>query len=129
MKDNHTSRREFVKLLGLGSAALGVAGLGGIVFPQDVLAQCAPPGNPGRPQPLRRDCRTILPRRPASTLLSSEVTRLRNAYQAMRDLSVSDPSDPRGFAQQANIHCYYCSEIASSLHVHGNWRFFTFHRA
>ena len=129
MNDNYTSRREFVKLLGLGSTMLGVGGLGGIVLPQDVSAQCDPPGNPGRPAALRRDCRTILPRRPASTLSSAEVTRLRSAYQAMRDLSVSDPSDPRGFNHQANIHCWYCSEIAASLHVHGNWRFFAFHRA
>lgn len=129
MKENYTSRREFVKLLGLGSTVLGVGGLGGIILPQDVQAQCDPPGTPGRPQSIRRDCRSILPRRPASTLSSSEITRLRNAYQAMRDLAVSDPSDPRGFNHQANIHCYYCSQIASTSHVHGNWRFFAFHRA
>ena len=129
MRNDYTSRREFIQLLGLGSTVLGIGGLTGIVFPRDVFADCDPPGNPGTPKSWGKDCRNIRPRRPASTLSSSEITKLRSAYQAMRDLDTSDPNDPRGFQQQANIHCWYCSEIAASLQVHWNWRFFAFHRA
>jgi polyphenol oxidase len=126
-----TSRREFLKLLGLGPTALGLSALGGIVLPQNVLADCEPPGNPGTPKAWGFDCRPIRPRRPASSLSSSEITKLKNAYQAMRDLDTSDPNDPRGFQRQANIHCWYCSEItpASTKRVHFNAQFLPFHRA
>ncbi|HEY5908783.1 MAG TPA: tyrosinase family protein, partial [Vicinamibacteria bacterium] len=47
----------------------------------------------------------------------------------MRDLAVSDPSDPRGFAHQANIHCWNCGGVGSGIQVHGSWQFFAWHRA
>ncbi|XP_047941911.1 (+)-larreatricin hydroxylase, chloroplastic-like [Salvia hispanica] len=31
------------------------------------------------------------------------------AIQRMKDLDTTDPDDPRGFAQQANVHCAYCN--------------------
>jgi polyphenol oxidase len=125
--EGSTSRRSFLRLLGTGSGALGLGAFGGLVLPRTVLAQqCAPPGNPGKPTPWRRDCRPIRPRRPASSLTAAEVTKLRAAYKAMRDLDTSDPNDPRGFTHQANVHCWYCGE---GTQVHFSWQFFAWHRA
>ena len=125
-----TSRREFIQLLGIGPAVLGVDAITELVFPQDVLANYEFPENPGRSKPWEKDRRHIRPRLPASTLSSVEIEKLKNAYRAMRALDVSDPSDPRGFRHQADIHRRYNSKIASSpLRVHGNWQFLAFHRA
>ena len=38
-----TSRRKFLQALGLGSTFIGLNGLGGLVFPSSVLADCSPP--------------------------------------------------------------------------------------
>jgi polyphenol oxidase len=120
------SRRRFLEKLGLGAGALGL-GMGDLLVPQRALAQsCAPPGATATPVPWRRDCRPIRPRRPASTLSASEIQKLKAAYQAMRDLATSDPNDPRGFAHQANVHCWNCGQ---STQVHGSWTFFAWHRA
>jgi polyphenol oxidase len=84
------------------------------------------------PQPPKRgaataavSCRDV----PASTLTSAENHQTQDAYAAMRALDTSDPSDPRGFTRQANIHCWFCTESSASVHVHFNWKFFAFHRA
>ena len=124
--ENSTSRRNFLQAIGMGT---GFIGLNAFVNPAAALAQCAPPPSGTAAQPKRRDCRAIRPRRPASTLNSAEITKLKDAYQAMRALDTSDPNDPRGFTRQANIHCWFCAEAASSVHVHFNWKFFAFHRA
>lgn len=122
-----TSRRAFLRLLGAGTSALGVGAFGGLVLPRPALAHvCDPPGSPGTPKPWGKDCRAILPRQPASTLLPAQVAKLKAAYKAMRDLDTSDPNDPRGFARQANIHCWYCGV---GTQVHGSWQFFAWHRA
>jgi len=126
LQAGNTSRRSFLQQLGLGSSLLGLGVLGGLTIPQTSFAACEPPGTPGTPARHRRDCRQIRPRRPATTLSSSEVLKLRDAYKAMRALSVSDPSDPRGFTHQANVHCWYCGE---GTQIHGSWQFFTWHRA
>jgi polyphenol oxidase len=44
----------------------------------------------------------------------------------MRALDASDPNDPRGFVQQAHIHCFNCGQ---GVQVHGSWQFFAWHRA
>ncbi|KAL1551619.1 catechol oxidase [Salvia divinorum] len=53
----------------------------------------------------------------------------------MRALDKTDPDDPRGFTQQANIHCAYCNGAHDQLgypgldlSVHYSWIFFPFHR-
>jgi hypothetical protein len=121
------SRRAFLEQLGIGAGALGVLGTGELLFPRTAGAQsCAPPGTTAKPVPWRRDCRPIRPRRPASTLSAGEVTKLKSAYQAMRDLQTSDPNDPRGFQHQANVHCFNCS---ATTQVHFKWTFFAWHRA
>ncbi len=65
-------------------------------------------------------------RKAMSTLTPAEVTRLRLAYKRLRDLTVSDPSDPRGWTQQANVHCWLCG--GGPVEVHGSWRFLPWHR-
>ena len=121
-----TSRRNFLQAIGIGT---GFIGLNAFVNPAAALAQCSAPPSATAAKALGRDCRAIRPRRPASTLSSSEITKIKDAYQAMRALDTSDPSDPRGFKRQANIHCWFCTEAAASVHVHFNWKFFPFHRA
>lgn len=121
------SRRRFLQLLGAGTGALGFGAFGGLVLPRPAPAHvCDPPGSPGTPTRWRRDCRPIRPRRPASSLTTSEIAKLKAAYKAMRDLDTSDPNDPRGFARQANIHCWYCG---AGTQVHNSWQFFAWHRA
>ncbi|KAL2496611.1 Polyphenol oxidase F [Forsythia ovata] len=74
--------------------------------------------------------------RPAAHRASKEqVAKYEKAIQAMRDLDTSDPQDPRGFMQQANIHCAYCNGAHDQvgfnnldLQVHNSWLFFPFHR-
>lgn len=122
-----TSRRNFLQAIGMGTGFIGLNAFSGLVLPASVQAQCAPPA--GTAKKFARDCRSIRPRRPAATLTGSEITKLKDAYQAMRALDTSDPSDPRGFQRQANIHCWMCSEGGASLQVHGSWKFFAWHRA
>ena len=124
-KERIEGRREFLEQLGLGAAgAFFLTGLP--YFGRTVSAQC-PVISPGPATTFRYDCRPIRPRRPASTLSASEIQKLRDAYAAMRALDTSDPTDPRGFLQQANVHCRYCTN--PSIQVHYTWQFFAWHRA
>ncbi|KAG6395824.1 hypothetical protein SASPL_141953 [Salvia splendens] len=76
--------------------------------------------------------------RPAAnvrTLSPEYIAKYQLAIQRMRDLDVTDPDDPRGFTQQANIHCAYCNcpydqpdHPGTDLQVHNSWLFFPFHR-
>jgi len=68
-------------------------------------------------------------RKPVSGLTATETTRLRLAYQRLRDLTTSDPSDPRGWMQQANVHCWLCGGSPSGADVHQSWSFLPWHRA
>ena len=120
------SRRAFLGTVGLAASAAGIIGTGDLLLPTSAEAQsCSPPGA-GTPVPWRRDCRPVRPRRPASTLNASEIQKLKDAYKAMRDLAVSDPTDPRGIVHQANVHCWNCGQ---STQIHGSWSFFAWHRA
>jgi len=47
----------------------------------------------------------------------------------MRALDGSDPNDPRGFTQQAHVHCYWCSTGPAADLVHFSWKFLVWHRA
>jgi polyphenol oxidase len=124
-REREQGRREFLEQLGIGAGALAMVGFPGLGFVTGVQAQC-PQVNPGTATAFRYDCRPIRARRPASTLTSAEVQKLRDAYKAMRALDTSDPADPRGFLQQANIHCRNCSQI---VQVHFSWQFFPWHRS
>ncbi|XP_057812429.1 polyphenol oxidase I, chloroplastic-like [Salvia miltiorrhiza] len=74
--------------------------------------------------------------RPAAHRLTPEyVRKYELAIRKMKELDVTDPDDPRGFTQQANIHCAYCNgpydqvdHPGIDIQVHNSWIFFPFHR-
>jgi hypothetical protein len=49
------------------------------------------------------------------------------AYQKLRELQNSNASDPRGWLQQANVHCAYCANTYG-MDIHRTWLFFPWHR-
>jgi polyphenol oxidase len=62
-------------------------------------------------------------------LSSSEVTRLKAAYAALRNVY---RDDPRGWYNQGLMHCWYCSGAMDNLNgmeIHGGWLFLAWHRA
>jgi polyphenol oxidase len=124
-RDSKESRRRFIAAIGADAAALLLP----FAAPHLLRGQnCAPPGNTSSPSAWPGDCRPIQPRRPASTLTTANIDRLKKAYTAMRALDTSDPADPRGFSRQANIHCFICSQ-SPSQQVHGTLNFLPWHRA
>jgi polyphenol oxidase len=111
------TRREFGRTV---LAATTVSTLGSL-FGQD---DCSPPS--GTPVDLVIPKLQNIQRKAVAELTASEVTRLRLAYSKLRALTESDPSDPRGWMQQANVHCWQCG--ASGTDIHGSWTFFPWHR-
>ncbi|KAH6782515.1 hypothetical protein C2S51_007808 [Perilla frutescens var. frutescens] len=98
--------------------------------------QCCPPiSQTVTPYVLPEVTRMRL-RKPAHTLDHYSIAQYRKAVQMMRDLDKSEPNDPRGFTQQANIHCAYCNggdpepplNSNPKISVHYSWLFFPFHR-
>src|SRR5262249_26136616 len=72
----------------------------------------------------RRNLAKIMPTDPY-------VGKLKAAYQELRKLYKSKPNDPRGWLQQANVHCWYCGggdNMAAGEEIHGSWWFFPWHR-
>ena len=130
--DDEGSRREFLQRLGLGAAGMWMTGamppVGAIPLVAYQPNACSPPSH-GAATPFRRDCRPIRPRQLANSLTPAEVTQLKAAYQAMRNLDTSDPTDPRGFLQQANVHCFWCATNDPAVQVHFTWKFLAWHRA
>jgi len=110
--------------------ALTALGLPATVRAQDL---CAPPPAGKPPIPFKPDTGlAIQPRKSAATLTMAEITKLRAAYQALRDLRTKDPSDPRGWLHQANVHCWNCGGGAKDTNapdIHGGWLFLPWHRA
>ena len=127
------SRRAFLQQLGIGVAGLGVAGAwtrserSELRHHAQAGDPCAPPAH-GAARAFVRDCRPIRPRQVANRMTPAEVTQLKAAYKAMRDLDTSDPNDPRGFTRQANIHCFHCGDLPAN-EMHFSWSFFAWHRA
>lgn len=73
-------------------------------------------------------------RKSAFDLDRTEVERLAAAYAALRRLSRDDPLDPRGWLNQAHVHCWYCGgpkgdEAGAGPEIHGSWNFLPWHRA
>ena len=87
--------------------------------------ECAPPAGTAVDFVIPQTQNVI--RKSVGELTANEVTRLRLAYQKVRDLTVSDPTDPRGWLQQAHVHCWMCG--GSGGDIHGSWTFFPWHRA
>ncbi|KAK6157446.1 hypothetical protein DH2020_011694 [Rehmannia glutinosa] len=74
--------------------------------------------------------------RPAAHKVTKEyLAKFEEAIRRMKALDKDDPTDPRGFMQQANIHCAYCNGAHDQvgfkdldIQVHNSWLFFPFHR-
>ncbi|KAK4364840.1 hypothetical protein RND71_016198 [Anisodus tanguticus] len=70
-------------------------------------------------------------RPPAHAVDEEYIAKYNLATSRMRELD-KDPKDPRGFKQQANVHCAYCNGAykidGKELQVHESWLFFPFHR-
>jgi len=121
------NRRNFVA----GSLASGTALLGGAnAWAQVVPLHCVPPLPPlpgvefvpatGGPVRIRKSVFELTP---------AEVTRLKAAYAALRNVY---RDDPRSWYNQGLVHCWYCSGALDNLNgmeIHGGWLFLAWHRA
>ena len=131
------SRRDFLSILGWSA----VGGAAALALPYGSAAHagggmCSPPlgklksGSGSYTNPIVfkgdgafKDGGYARTRKSASKLSSAELKKVDDAYKAMRALPATDP---RAFAHQANIHCWFCG---MSEQIHGSWRFFPWHRA
>jgi hypothetical protein len=117
--------------LGGAASAAAFTATPGVVFADDTPLHCAPPKSYGPASEWKSDSRPIEERLAASTLSASYLTKLRDAYKAMRALPAGDP---RCFQQQANIHGWWCGgcgdgKMAPGGGIHYHWTFFLWHRA
>jgi polyphenol oxidase len=128
------NRRQFVGALGQGSVAamLGLRATksSGQTSGHELPVNCSPPTHGAAKHITFSSSATILPRKSVWDLSSTEVTRLQTAYQALRNLTTSNPNDPRGWMQQGNVHCFNCSGgyDPSNIEIHGSWWFLPWHR-
>ena len=108
------------------SAALALAAL--VVALGDVGAQdCLVPSTAPGAVVFAPDVNLAMrQRKPVGQLTPAEVARLRLAYQKLRELSQTDPADPRGWRQQARIHDCYCGV---GDEIHRSFFFLPWHRA
>jgi polyphenol oxidase len=125
------TRRSFLQHIATFSAAVGAAGLGAIPSFATEPTSCAGPKTP-TPVKWTPDKNPILPRLAARSLSTADVTKLRSAYTALRNLAITDPNDPRGWLQQGDKHCWQCGgglDGQAGEEIHGSWLFFPWHRA
>lgn len=95
---------------------------------------CSPPPSPHKPIRFQGDhSGFVRVRKSVYELTPYEIDRLRRAFGALRKLSVDDPTDPRGWLMQANVHCWHCAGMAppegAGVDVHGHYWFLPWHRA
>jgi polyphenol oxidase len=128
-------RRKFITTFGAGSVAAAFLGLGSKPLwaqktGHELPIDCSPPPAGAAKHISFSSAIDVAPRKSIWDLDATEVARLEKAYKALRDLTVSDPNDPRGWMQQANVHCYNCSGgyDTSSYEIHGGWWFLPWHR-
>jgi polyphenol oxidase len=126
-RNKSIDRRDFVA----GSIASGAALLGSAkAWAQVVPLHCVPPLSPvqgvlfepptGGPVRIRKS---------VFELSSAEITRLKAAYAALRNVY---RDDPRSWYSQGLVHCWYCSGALDNLNgmeIHGGWWFLAWHRA
>jgi polyphenol oxidase len=126
---SNDSRRSFLRhITGLTAAA----GLGNIGLIGAEPQNCAGPKTPATAVKWTPDNNPILPRLAASTLGAADVTKLRSAYAALRNLTTTQPDDPRGWLQQGDKHCWNCGgglDHQAGEEIHGSWLFLPWHRA
>jgi hypothetical protein len=130
--DRTTTRRRFLQHAALlaGASALGDAGrllTGFNAFAQDPPSGCPALPVGGTPFVPGSDTRPIILRKSVSALTPAEITKLRDAYTALRALPASDK---RTWVLQADLHALYCSSCTGvPTDIHGSWNFFPWHRA
>lgn len=100
--------------------------------------QCCPPYDSSTPIIDYEFPSSSLPmrvRRPAHLLGDEDIAKYKEAITKLRELYVSDPDDPRGWMQQANVHCQFCNGAFDQLgfddvllQVHYSWLFLPWHR-
>jgi polyphenol oxidase len=95
---------------------------------------CAPVNPPATAIPFSPDMSLPMRvRKSAFDLSPVEVDRLKAAFAALRKLSHDDPLDPRGWLNQAHVHCWYCGGprgdgTGAGPEIHGTWNFMPWHR-
>jgi polyphenol oxidase len=98
-----------------------------------VPQHCVPPQPLGDPvQFTPSTTGPVRVRKSAFELNATEVTRLKSAYTALRNLAQQKPDDPRSWFHQGQVHCWYCSGALDGLwgqEIHGSWWFLPWHRA
>lgn len=137
-----SSRRTFLQKAGVAAGGLSLLGLPGHsvwgqqgqckpVPPSVVPTNCdAPPPKNGSKNFSPDTGLAVRTRKSAFELNKTDIDKLQAAYCALRQLSVTDPTDPRGWMQQANVHCHYCSGAQANQlpEIHNSWLFFPWHR-
>jgi polyphenol oxidase len=127
------SRREFIKTAGAALGAVGL-GLGGLqqAAAQGMPNDCALPKPTKPPVPFKSDPSwPMRVRKSAFELSTQESDKLKAAYKALRALTQSQPNNPIGWMQQANVHCWYCgggNNGQQGEEIHESWWFFPWHR-
>jgi polyphenol oxidase len=126
------TRRDFLGKAGLIAGGAGLLGLPASRALADEPDDCTPPSSSVPAVPFTPDTSVAVnPRKSYADLTQAEVDRLKAAYAALRKLTQTDPNDPRGWLQQANVHCWYCgggNDGASGESIHFSWWFFPWHR-
>src|SRR3712207_1803242 len=119
------SRRHFTA----GTLA-GAALLPGAAWAQVVPLHCVPPLSPVQGVAFQPSAGgTVRIRKSVFELSGAEITRLKAAYAALRNVY---RDDPRSWYNQGLVHCWYCSGALDNLNgmeIHGGWWFLAWHRA
>jgi len=92
---------------------------------------CSPPTPTAAPVAFNGDTGPMRVRKSAFELSATEVAELKLAFKKLRDIAANDPTDPRGWLLQANVHCWYCGggqDFLSGPEIHGGYLFFPWHR-
>ncbi|MCU1230896.1 MAG: hypothetical protein JWO97_3780 [Acidobacteria bacterium] len=99
--------------------------------PVDEPSDCSFPVPTAAPVVFAGDTGPMRVRKSAFELTTAEVTRLRLAFAKLRQLAKDDPTDPRGWMLQANVHCWYCgggNDQLAGEEIHDGFWFFPWHR-
>ena len=94
---------------------------------------CVPPLPTGQPVAFKPPTSgPVRVRKSVFELDAQEISKLKRAYKALRDLTGKSRDDARGWFHQGQAHCWYCSGAEDGLNgqeIHGGWWFLPWHRA
>jgi polyphenol oxidase len=120
------SRRDFMWTAGAAVSA-AMSGMSEAIAQDGPDQSCAPPKSDKPAVQFKPSDTPIRVRRSAFEIDADHVNKLKLAYSRLRDLTKSNPKDPRGWMQQAQVHCFNCS--GGAVEIHNGWWFFPWHRA